>query len=242
MVVEGGSATFNVSGSGTQPLSFQWQRDGVDMLGATNSALFIQGVQLTNAGDYTVLVSNAAGIVTSRAALLSVGIGRVFTNAAGNQLPYRLFPPRHYDPAKIYPLVLFWHGSGQAGTDNLSQLNDQGQFVFLSFTNQTQHPCFFLSPQLPLVGCDDDFAFEDQTVELLQALEIEFGIDPDRLHVTGLSMGGFVSWNMIARYPDLFAAAIPMSAGWACPIFDLYLGIRIPVWNFHAANDTAVPV
>ncbi|MCU0771230.1 MAG: immunoglobulin domain-containing protein [Verrucomicrobia bacterium] len=243
VVAEGGSTTFSVSGSGTQPLSFQWRRDGVDLLGATNSALFIQGVWLTNAGDYTVLVSNAAGVVTSQAALLSVGLGRVFTNAAGSQLPYRLFPPRHYDPAENYPLVLFWHGSGQSGTDNLSQLTDHGQFVFLSLTNQTLHPCFLLAPQLPFpVGCDDDFAFEDQTVELLQALAMEFGIDLDRLHVTGLSMGGFISWNMMARYPDLFAAAIPMSGGWGCWIYDLYLGIRIPVWNFHAANDTAVSV
>src|SRR5437867_2364381 len=129
VVIAGANPTLTVRANGTW-LSYQWRRDGVDVAGATNSTLVFSSVQPTNAGAYTALVTNLAGTATSRVCQLSVAAGWVFTNAQGTQLPYRLFLPPKYDPATNYPLVLFWHGAGEVGTDNVGQMKDNGQFSF----------------------------------------------------------------------------------------------------------------
>jgi poly(3-hydroxybutyrate) depolymerase len=241
----GVAAYLSARASGSLPLSYQWRLDGIDLSGATGPLLIIPHVQLTNAGGYTVLVTNLAGGVTSRIAQLSVAQGWFYTNAAGAHVPYRLFVPRNYDPAWKYPLVLFWHGAGQCGVDNSGQLSDCGQFVFLSAANQMKHPCFYLAPQMPSDGlntCDEVFGFSDLVTNLLGFLEAGFSIDPDRVYVTGLSMGGYASWEGLARYPGLFAAGVPMSGGQMCTDIADSPGIRAPVWNFHGTSDSSVPV
>lgn len=247
VVAVGNTASFSVSANGTTPLSYQWRFEGADLPGASNRTLSIPRTQPTNAGAYTVLVANLAGGVTSRIAQLSVAQASVYTNALGAQLPYRLISPPGYEPAKKYPLVLFWHGGGESGTDNLAQLTDHGQFVFLSATNQVQYPCFYLAPQIPVRPSSSNFytyhlGFQDLAAELLSLLQTQFNIDADRLYVTGLSLGGVNSWAMVARYPNLFAAAVPMSGGWVTNIAGLYPGIRLPVWNFHASDDGTIAV
>ena len=75
-------------------------------------------------------------------------------------------------------------------------------------------------------------------LELLGALQKEFSIDPQRIYVTGLSMGGFGTWDLVARRPDLFAAAVPVCGGGdeatATKI------AKLPVWVFHGAKDGVV--
>ena len=136
------------------PIGYQWRLDGVDLPGATNNFFLVHSVQFTNAGGYTAVVTNRGGAATSRIAQLSVAGGWTFTDAQGTSLPYRLFLPSNYDPVSKYPLVLFWNGSSDAGssevgTDNLAQLTDNGQFSFLTASNQAAFPCFYLSPQMP---------------------------------------------------------------------------------------------
>lgn len=241
----GANPSFTVLAAGTW-LSHQWYQDGVALSGATNSILAFSNVQPTNAGAYTVRLTNLAGAVTSRVAQLSVAAGWVFTNAQGTQLPYRLFLPPKYNPATNYPLILFWHGAGEVGTDNVGQMKDNGQFAFLSASNLAKYPCFYLAPQIPysLTYCVQYDTFLKCATDLLSDLEGQFAIDPDRVYVTGLSMGGFLSWRMVARHPELLAAAVPMSAGWACSsVQDAPpLSLRVPIWNFHATNDSTIPV
>jgi predicted peptidase len=135
------------------------------------------------------------------------------TNAQGQRLPDRLFLPPNYDPATNYPLVLFWHGSGGLGTNNQGQLTDTtAQYVFLNATNMARHPCFCLAPQMAAPSGTYDpmtywLVYADLAVALLGRLQSEVSIDPERLYVTGLSTGGMASWAMLARTPDLFAAA-----------------------------------
>jgi hypothetical protein len=76
---------------------------------------------------------------------------------------------------------------------------------------------------------------------LLSYLESQYSIDPDRVYVTGLSMGGFLSWIMVARHPGLLAAAVPMSGGWACNWMQEG-PLSVSVWNFHGALDTTIGV
>jgi len=135
-VASGTSVALSVSTTGTLPLSYQWQWEGVDLPDATNQLFTIQNVQVTNQGAYRVLVTNLVGAATSRVAMLMVAEGWVYTNAQGRRLPYRLFVPAQYDPAKKYPLVLFWNGIDGVGTNNLSQLADVGQYVLLSTPTQ----------------------------------------------------------------------------------------------------------
>lgn len=77
-------------------------------------------------------------------------------------------------------------------------------------------------------------------LELIASLQKEYRIDPKRLYITGLSMGGYGTWDVLARYPDLFAAAVPICGGGdestAARI------AKIPIWAFHGALDTAVKV
>ena len=75
-------------------------------------------------------------------------------------------------------------------------------------------------------------------LELLSALQKEFSIDASRLYVTGLSMGGFATWDIIQRKPDLFAAAAPICGGGDAEGAKVFA--KLPIWVFHGDNDTAV--
>ena len=77
VVIQGGSATFAVTATGSAPI-YQWQKDGVDLVGATATTLSLSNVQSSNAGSYTVVVSNAE-TVTSSAATLTVIVPPVIT-------------------------------------------------------------------------------------------------------------------------------------------------------------------
>lgn len=241
VVPEGTNAGFGVSVSGTTPFSYQWRWEGTDVPTATNASLTFSHAALTNVGAYSVFVSNVGGAITSRLAQLSVAEGSVFTDTQGTQLPYRLFHPPKYDPGTKYPLVLFWHGAGEVGVDNLGQLRDNGEYSFLTVSNQAKFPCFYLLPQVG--GAFSEYQILDWATNLLSHLEEQFSIDPDRFYVTGLSMGGFSTWAMVARYPDRVAAAIPMSGGIVYNNLTDYLqSLHVPIWNFHAADDGSVPV
>jgi predicted esterase len=238
-------ARFTVSVVGTTPFGYQWRLEGVDLPGATYRTLELRSVQFTNAGGYTVVVTNRAGAVTSRIVQLSVAAGGYFTDARGTNLPYRLFLPPKYDPGAKYPLVVFWHGTGEDGMDNLAQLKDNGQFSFLTTSNLAKNPCFYLLPQVPSFPFSpaEAYGFLDCATNLLSQLETQFSIDSDRVYLTGLSMGGFFTWAMVARYPELWAAAVPLSGGWYYNSFkDFARSLRVPIWNFHAADDDTVPV
>ncbi len=135
---------------------------------------------------------------------------RTYTDAQGNTMPYRLFVPANYDPTQKYPLVFFLHGLGGSGNDNRKQLTDQtAPLVFVTPENQAVYPCFMLAPQCPAgplyanswAGLDWTLPFNvqipDPTLPMQSAMGIlasvqqEFSIDPDRIYITGFSMGGF---------------------------------------------------
>src|SRR4051794_32042512 len=74
---------------------------------------------------------------------------RVFKDAGGKTLPYRIFIPQGYDSAKKYPLVLFLHGAGERGTDNKAQLVHKSCIIWASPEYQAKNPCFVVAPQCP---------------------------------------------------------------------------------------------
>jgi poly(3-hydroxybutyrate) depolymerase len=173
----------------------------------------------------------------------------------GTTIPYRLFVPEKYDPTQKYPLVLALHGAGERGNDNEAHIKVHRLATAWGDTiNQRHYPCFVVAPQCPTDQrwVDNDWAKgfyrvdqipisnEMQTVvNLLDSLQREFSIDTLRLYVTGLSMGGYGTWDLIARFPKQFAAAIPMSGGGDSTKVKLFA--HLPIWNFHGEADNTVP-
>jgi predicted esterase len=169
----------------------------------------------------------------------------VYDDGMGGTLPYRLFLPPGYDePGAEFPLVLFLHGAGERGDDNLAQVTSHINGL-IDATQSERFASFLLAPQVPSgqswTGGGNLLAPAMQlTTEIIAQLETQYQVDPSRRYVTGLSMGGFGTFDVIAKRPDMFAAAAPMSGGGstsrAADMAD------VPLWAFHGDRDTTVPV
>ena len=178
---------------------------------------------------------------------------RVYTNAAGATLPYRLLIPEGYRPGRKYPLVVFLHGAGERGADNRAQLV-HGAPLFLKPEVLAKFPCFVVAPQCPEgkrwveVDWSAEIGVQPRqpsdplglVVELLRKIPREFAIDTRRVYVTGLSMGGFGTWDLITRYPGRFAAAVPICGGGDTQV--AAQAAKTPVWAFHSSDDPVVKV
>ncbi len=174
-----------------------------------------------------------------------------------HQLPYRFHIPEKMKRDQKYPLVLFMHGNGERGLDNRGQFE---RFPCVKFWER--YPCYILAPQCPskygnipnseLVWVDTPFDAKSHTmkseptwpmqltIELLEKVIRENQIDSNRIYVTGLSMGGFATWELIQRETAKFAAAIPVCGG-GDTAFASKL-INIPLWVFHGEVDKTVLV
>jgi predicted peptidase len=78
------------------------------------------------------------------------------------------------------------------------------------------------------------------TLEVIRQLAARFPIDPARIYVTGFSMGGSGTWDMITRHPEVFAAAVPVT-GVGDPSRAPVIA-RLPIWAFHGELDDVSPV
>jgi len=163
---------------------------------------------------------------------------------SGIDIPYRLFVPADYDPSKEYPLMLWLHGWGERGTDNSSQLG--GPFSdainsFLSEESLLRFPCIVVAPQLPY---NSWWHYRVEVEALLNQTAVDYSVDANRRYITGLSWGGMGTWSYVANWPDYWAAAIPIcghaNTGGAYNLLDEIPDM--PIWAFHAANDTVVGV
>ena len=149
------------------------------------------------------------------------------------QCRYLLYLPPGYARAKHrWPLVLFLHGAGERGTD-LSLVRVHG-LPKLAAAGQ-QFPFLIVSPQ-----CAPDQWWDPETLEvLLEAVMRQYRIDPARVYVTGLSMGGYGTWALALRFPHRFAAIAPICGG---SIPNLAPRLKhLPIWVFHGAKDDIVP-
>jgi predicted peptidase len=153
------------------------------------------------------------------------------------RLPYLLYLPRGYDPegARRWPLVLFLHGRGERG-DDVGAVKRHGLPRVLE--RRADFPAIVVSPQCPATTY---WTAEIATLTaLLDAIEEEHAVDPERIYVTGLSMGGFGTWALAIAGAARFAAIAPICGGGE-PLAVGALG-RLPVWAFHGDADTVVPV
>ena len=162
-------------------------------------------------------------------------------------LPYRLFIPPTYDAGYSYPVVLYLHGGGGSGTDNLLQVtggNAPGTWTWAEPANQAVRPCLVVAPQTNIgwghMSNSGPNAAMQTVYEILDTLATEFNIDADRIYVTGQSMGGFGTWAAITFAPDRFAAAMPLCG--AGDTSKVNIIAHIPEWIFHGVLDQSVDV
>ncbi|MBT1700185.1 dienelactone hydrolase family protein [Fulvivirgaceae bacterium PWU4] len=170
---------------------------------------------------------------------------RVYVNAQGDTLPYRLMKPLNYDPLQKYPLMVCLHHGGAHGTDNVIQVEGGGYAQVLSDdAYRAKYPAFIFVPQCPVGsswgGITQLPEIMPLVIEAMATLEKEFSIDEKRRYVAGISGGGFGSWHFIAKHPEMFAAAIPICGG-ADPSLAKNV-VNVPVWAFHGDQDQNVPV
>jgi predicted peptidase len=174
-------------------------------------------------------------------------VGRVFRSGTIS-MPYRLFVPAHVDTTRRYPLIIYLHGSGGAGSDNLRQIsggNEFGTHVWTDPRVQNREPVFVVAPQAAeneqWAGLTDALSpFGAATLSLVDRLQNEFPIDANRIVITGQSRGGFGVWDLAAKATRRFAAAIPL-CGAGDP--ERAAGMRdLPIWAFHGTLDETVPV
>jgi predicted peptidase len=157
---------------------------------------------------------------------------------------YLLFTPNDYKPdGKPWPLLLFLHGYGESGDNELDRLKIHGPPQLVD--SRPEFPFIVVTPQcppLPREMAKIRGAWQsEQLIQLLDHVSKELNVDPSRVYVTGLSMGGFGTWRLAAAHPDRFAAAVPICGGGEPN--EMAKALKgVPIWAFHGAQDTIVPL
>jgi predicted peptidase len=157
--------------------------------------------------------------------------------ASNGAYPYLMFVPRGYstDTEQKWPVVIFLHGSGERGTDiELVKKNGPPKII----AAHPGSPFFLISPQLE-IGDDGSRWDTGKLDALLKDLRRSYRIDSTRIYLTGLSLGGFATWDWALKRPDLFAAIVPVAANTEnksepCLLKDM------PIWAFHGDQDDVV--
>ena len=193
---------------------------------------------------------------TQSESVLNAYEAATYTASSGVELPYRILWPEGYqrDGKQVYPIVLFLHGAGERGNDNQMQLV-HGSSLFLE--QQAQYPAIVVIPQcekddywaqMIQVSGERCFNFAEipnpsmgAAMELFDHLMASEAVDPNRVYLMGLSMGGMGTFELLARKPDTFAAAIPICGGTNPALLPIYAG-KVPLWIFHGADDQVVKV
>lgn len=194
-----------------------------------------------------VLLASTTSSAQERKTVLSP---HIFKNAKGETLPYRLFVPQNYDRKKKYPLVVYLHGGGGVGDDNLKQIEGGNGYLVEFFTqgkSQSRYPAFVVAPQSTGDGWIGRALFNPVptrqlrlVVDLIGELRRSYNIDSSRLYVAGQSLGGFGTFAIISEFPQLFAAGVPLCGG--ADETKISSIIKTPLWVFHGERDGAVPV
>ncbi len=148
-------------------------------------------------------------------------------------LDYLLFLPAAYEQAETHPMIVFLHGAGERGS-NLDKVKRHGPPKLVE--EKEDFGFIVLSPQ-----CHSGQRWNSADLfELIQHIKQHYKVDPERVYLTGLSMGGYGTWDLAVSQPYEFAAIAPICGG-GNPRFASRIK-HIPTWVFHGAKDTVVPM
>ena len=162
---------------------------------------------------------------------------------------YLLFLPAAYgnDPSQKWPLIIFLHGSGTRG-NNIDNLMYEALPQILGFT--PDFPFIVLSPQLTN-DSEEDYWTREKVVAslfaLLEEVQEKYSVDPERIYLTGVSIGGNGVWEIGLSYPDRFAALVPVMGFYgdtaSVEVPDNICDLKeVPIWAFHGVKDHIVPL
>jgi predicted peptidase len=182
----------------------------------------------------------------------------------GQRFQYRVFLPKERDPDKRLPVMLYLHGSGARGDDNIAQIDGfkwsiepiKSKFDFIAVLPQCRRDTFWASSEMA-----------NYAMAALDSAIAEFNGDPQRIYLAGFSLGGYGAWQIAAANPGKFAAIVPIAGGVVgerpieprdraaiIPAVGTMLDSDEPyaavakaigqtsVWAFHGSADEAVPV
>ncbi|MGE6221663.1 prolyl oligopeptidase family serine peptidase [Nubsella zeaxanthinifaciens] len=175
----------------------------------------------------------------------------------GDTIKYRILYPKNFDAAKKYPVVLFLHGRGESGNDNQKQLT-HGAKMFLNENFRNSNEVITIFPQ-----CSENSYWANVEIESVQdkrfftfvkggqptkamSLLLAFTnsyfknnfVDPTKIYVGGLSMGGMGTFEILRRKPNTFAAAFAICGGDNVENVKKYK--NVPLWIFHGGLDDVV--
>lgn len=178
-----------------------------------------------------------------------------FVSTEGQSLNYRLLTPQNMKAGKKYPLVIFLHGLGERGNDNELQLKHGGQ-MFLNPSNQEKYPAYVIFPQCPtttfwayenIPSSFEDLKPEENMTAVFRAVKEMIdqyrampSVDASRVYIMGVSMGGMATYDMVTRFPEVFAAAIPICGAINPGRIAAAKSVKFRI--FHGDADTVVPV
>lgn len=160
----------------------------------------------------------------------------------GNTLQYCLYVPDDYSPSKKYPVILFLHGAGEIGNDNSTHIKTLEK-MFLNNADYISQ-AILLCPQTPeWWNLDRNYTGDKQgtlssAMNLLNKIQNEYSCDKNRIYVTGLSMGGYATWEILEHYGNVFAAGVPL-----CGFGNTNNGAafkNIPIRIYHGTADPTV--
>ncbi|MBO5109350.1 MAG: hypothetical protein J6D21_01405 [Clostridia bacterium] len=159
-----------------------------------------------------------------------------FYASNGIILPYRLYLPPTYSEAEQYPLLVYLHGAGSRGTFNNTPLYEAS--IYLKHADSPAFHSIMLVPQCPENGWWNERIL-DAFVELLDSINETYSTDSCRQYITGASMGGDGTWQMLESYADRVSAAIPVaSAGRGYVTEDM---LDVPIHIIYDDADTVIP-
>lgn len=149
---------------------------------------------------------------------------------------YLLSLPEGYEAeaARAWPLLVFLHGAGERG-DDLELLLKHGPPKLIAAGKKFE--AIVVSPQVPAGETWNEHGVK----ALVDKLCGEYRVDASRIYLTGISMGGFGTWETVLTYPNVFAAAAPICGGAGIGMVKLDRVKELPLWVFHGGADTVVP-
>jgi predicted peptidase len=165
-------------------------------------------------------------------------VRRVSGGASERGSRYTMFIPSGYDGSKKYPLILFLHGAGETGWDGVTPSKvGLGPAIARS---EDAFPFLAAFPQSTRGSWRADGPDAERALRILDEIREEFRVDAGRIHLTGISMGGYGTWSLALAHPQRWASIVPVCGGGDPSRATL---IRdIPCWCFHGADDETISV